>query len=262
MNHWLHCKLATAEPRGGKRRFGFTLTELLVVIAIIGIFAVVVAPALQSILVSRSVEKAAADISGVLETARAEAMARRTYVHVAFANATNDLKNSEIRIGALASLDGTTDVTSGNLVAVSKFIKVERVQITVASGLSPGMIDTINNVPSGDPNDMPDLTNDADYALNTNFLNSSYSKIPFNDIRGFKYGFDKLDPYVVTISPQGVIAGNRADAVADDPTRGYFRRVLHFGIASTRGDKVDAKNPNGAIVTFYGGSGRISTFRP
>jgi type II secretory pathway pseudopilin PulG len=225
---------------------------MLVVIAIIGVLSAMVAPALPSILESKSVEKAAAEVSGVLETARAEAMAKRTYVYVCFVNGTNTQGNSEIRIGALASLDGTDDRTAANLRALSKVIKVDRAQITDYSELSDGMKDAVGRVPSGSGKDlMPDFTNNADYATDDDFDDQG---IAFKDIQGFKNNFEGLTAQVVTITPQGEIL----DSASPD----FFRRVVHFGIAATRREEIDKEADNGAIVTYYGGSGRIGIFRP
>jgi prepilin-type N-terminal cleavage/methylation domain-containing protein len=54
---------------------GFTLVEMLVVIAIIGVLTAMITPSLPAILDSKSVERAAAEVSGVLETSRAEGTA-------------------------------------------------------------------------------------------------------------------------------------------------------------------------------------------
>ena len=235
---------------------GFTLVEMLVVIAIIGVLTAMITPSLPAILDSKSVERAAAEISGVLETSRAEAMAKRTYVHVAFANATNDQRNSEIRIGALASMDGTTDVTPANLRAASKLIKVDRAQITDFSDLSEGMKRAAQAVPAG--SQMPDFTSNDDYAVASPFRNSARSpKIAFSSLAGFKNNFAGISDeniYVITISPSGEVLGN--------PKADFFRRAIHFGIAETRRDELIQKSQNGAIVTYYGGSGRVGTLRP
>ena len=64
---------------------GFSLIELLVVMAIIGILAAVTIPAMNSIKGASNVTKAAYDIAGALEQARAYAMAKNTYVFVGIA---------------------------------------------------------------------------------------------------------------------------------------------------------------------------------
>lgn len=233
---------------------GFTLVEMLVVIAIIGVLTAMITPSLPAILDSKSVERAAAEVSGVLETSRAEAMAKRTYVHVVFANATNEQRNSEIRIGALASMDGTADVTPANLRAASKLIKVDRAQITDFSNLSEGMKRAAGAVPAG--SQMPDFTSNDDYAVASAFRNSSRSpSINFTSIGGFKNNFPTtLDTFVLTISPTGEVLGST--------NAEFFRRAIHFGIAETRRTELNQKSQNGAIVTYYGGSGRVGTLRP
>lgn len=107
--------------------------------AIIGILAAVTVPALPSILGGRGVQKAVGDVSGILELSRAEAMARRTYVYIGFANVTNLLGNSEIQIGAMSSLDGSTNTGTANLRPISKLIKVDRAALVDFSGLPSGV---------------------------------------------------------------------------------------------------------------------------
>lgn len=235
-------------PRKKRLSAAFTLVEMLVVIAIIGVLTAMMTPALPSILESKSIERAAAEVAGVLETARAEAMSKRTYVHVVFTNASNAERNSEIRIGALASLDGTTDVTPANLRGVSRVAKVDRAQITGYSDLSDGMKTAVGK--QGTDN-QPNFTAAADYATASEFRSS----INLSDIPGFKNFKGSSDTYVVTITPQGEIK-----AAANDEDR--FRRAIHFGITETRRTELFKKSHNGAIVTYYGGSGRIGTLRP
>lgn len=80
------------------RRIGFTLVEMLAVIAIIGFSTALAVPSLPSLLGTKGISKAVNDTSGILELARTEAMARKTYVWVSFLN--RDVSGtSELLIG-------------------------------------------------------------------------------------------------------------------------------------------------------------------
>ncbi len=87
---------------------GFTLLELLVVIAIAGILLGAAALSLKGINESGKFNHAVGEISGLLEQARAYAIAQNTYVWVAFyeiAPAGN--QPLEVYVGSFASNDGT-----------------------------------------------------------------------------------------------------------------------------------------------------------
>src|SRR3712207_264474 len=86
-------------------RSSFTLVELLVVVGIVGLLVAVSVPAFNSIVQGGKSTRAIYDVAGFLEAARAEAMARRTYVFVGAVNTTNDNNNAEVRFGAVMTLD-------------------------------------------------------------------------------------------------------------------------------------------------------------
>jgi prepilin-type N-terminal cleavage/methylation domain-containing protein len=71
----------------------FTLVELLVVVAIILVLMALLAPAFNALKGAGTLGKSAYDIVGILENARAYAMANRTYVYVGFQEV--DASNAE-----------------------------------------------------------------------------------------------------------------------------------------------------------------------
>ena len=112
------------------RSSAFTLVEMLVVIVIISILLVGVIPAFNSINGSRGVTRAVNDIAGILELARVEAMATRSYAYVGFVNTTNSDGNADLRCAALISIDGSSDSTAANLRPISKLVKLPNVLMT------------------------------------------------------------------------------------------------------------------------------------
>ena len=164
-------KLSSQAPmRRGKaspKREAFTLVELLVVIAIMVIMMGLLVPAFTGIKKAGDATKAAYDIAGLLDQARAYAMANNTYVFVGFAEvdvtvpsstkpqvSTGPAPYGRVAVAVVASRDGTRgyDITNSNLstpcwtnysngaslVAISKLQYFENVHLA-ASINGPGV---------------------------------------------------------------------------------------------------------------------------
>lgn len=208
---------------------GFTLIELLVVIAIFAILATLTVPSLPSLLGTRGVTRAAVDAAAVLELARTEAMARRTYVYVGFENTSNALGNPELCIAAAASPDGSSAATAG-LLPLTRVVRLENVRQTNYGGLPQVVRDAATNA-----------TNSEDYASGM-----TTSGITFTN------GRQKFSSSMVIISPEGELLAEAGSPV--------FLEKMHLGLVGMRGT-VPMTN-DGGVVTFDGGSGTISIIRP
>lgn len=217
--------LTTPESQArARRRSAFSLIELLVVIAIIGILAALIVPALPSILGSQGLSRAVSDVGGIMELARAEATSRKTYVYVGFANE-SAFGNAELRIGAVASKDGTTSQNSNNLIPLTRLVKIQNAKIVDAAGL-PAV------VPAAGLSDfVTGFTNRVDFSVGA----QRFSNAP-----------------VVVISPQGEVVPEAGSA--------FFRPAASVGLVQTKGQTV--MDNDGAVVVYRGGSGRIETRRP
>jgi len=107
-------------------RSAFSLIELLVVIAIIAVVSSLAMPAFNAIRGGGSLTKAANDVSGILEQARAYAMAQNTYVWVGFKKEGADT----LLVGVSASPSGMTN--TNNLVSISRLVRIENLQLVQA----------------------------------------------------------------------------------------------------------------------------------
>jgi prepilin-type N-terminal cleavage/methylation domain-containing protein len=217
-----------------RRTPAFTLIELMVVISIIAVMMALLMPVFNNISGSSGITRATNDVAGMLELARAEAMATRTYVYIGFANATNTDGNSELRIGAVMSLDGSSGTAPANLRPITKLVKIPNVRMTDYSTL-PQVV-----------KDAADITLRSNDEYVTNFAPTPHLKDKFGDS-----AFDSCP--TVSVSPQGELLH------ATNPTV-FFRTTGSVGLVLMRGT-VPATS-DGAIVSYYGGTGQLRVTRP
>lgn len=135
----------------GRRQYAvraFTLIELLVVISLIATLSILIGPAMSALRGASGLSKSIEDVRGVLEQARAHAMAKNTYTYVGFAEvdelaATSSAptrssapvrQGGTVVAGVAASRTGTrvnaTSITTNEITLVSRLFKLPGVVIT------------------------------------------------------------------------------------------------------------------------------------
>ena len=110
-----------------KRHGGFSLIEMLMVLSVIAILSSLMMPTFNGIGQARSLEKAGADISSILEGARAYAMAQNTYVWVGFAP--SPAAPDQLVIGVVASNNGAASPEPDDLVPISRTKSYPNIQL-------------------------------------------------------------------------------------------------------------------------------------
>lgn len=214
-------------------RSGFTLLELLVVIGIIALLSSLAGPAISSISKGSQMNQALAEVGGLLEEARQYAIAKNTYVWVAFEDSRSG-GDDQLRIAVLASKTGTdlpvwgTDDTTG---AATQTVLLNRIR-------------TFNGVKLSGANafgsaQIPDLA----VVANAGDLGGAAFTIRLPG--GGRGSFSKA----VQFTPAGE-ARNAETLIG----------AIDFGLQPTRGGGADIRNV--AVVRVNGLTGQHVIFRP
>lgn len=110
-----------------------TLIELMVVIALIVVLMLGAVPAISYLAGGGGMSRAANDLTSYLDLARAEALARNTYVWVGFVEETEAGAAPRVRLVTAASRDHTRRMESSNLVLLGAPLILRN--ITLSSGV-------------------------------------------------------------------------------------------------------------------------------
>lgn len=248
----------------------FSLVELLLVIAIIAVLAALMVPAMGSIKGAGDVTKAAYDIKGILDQARAYAMANNTFVFVGIAEVDSSKDASakpqaatadptiggRIAVAVVASKDGTRgyDAASSslpnpawsdtniaaNLMVIGKLQRFENVH------LAPKFL----TIPNSGGTTRPSVSSGSYQIGNTNCASVTPFDWPIGSAIGSgQYSFQK----VISFDPQGV--ARIQTSVNTDTIVEY----MEIGLQQTRGTTVSS---NAAAIQIDGMSGTTRIYRP
>lgn len=230
-------------------RYAFTLVEMLSVITVMGILMGVVAPALPGILSGRGVSATLDRVSGMVDFARAEAVAKNTYVWLGLQNAAPD-GNEGLQVGAVRSLDGTPNLKVNGVVNYASI---------AAPTLAPGAV--LASYPTGVSTDLAtklskQITVDkkATFDLGASLTPSN----PSTSIPIFTMGNKTFTGPVILFTPQGqalLFTGTTPSAVTP-----YTSQIV-IGVCGVHGTTPVQNDPRSGVLLLHGGTGQVSTLR-
>lgn len=188
----------------------FSLLELLVVIAIVGILAALAIPAASSMTRARTVTDAAYQLAAVVETARTEAIARRTFVWLGMQTNDGAGGSPQVVTGLVFSRDGTTNMADTNLQPLGRAQRIDRLGIFSPPGASGNLTDLTAQRPG------------------TNF----------------KIGGVTFTNFILAFTPMGEISTNPTPA----PGSGFTPRI-GLRLLAMRGASPETNNPVDLILS-------------
>lgn len=199
-------------PPPTEHRQAFSLIELLVVMAVIGLLAAVTVSAFNAIAGAHGVSQGAYELSGFLELARSEAVARQTYVWVGVIT-TNVHGGSEVRMAAVCSRDGSANASPANLMNLIKVLRLQSVVLTNWGGLKP---ETRNVFSNGVPQSVATNSSGIAFSAGTSqFAKSTLTFTPRGEamLMGSPGSYDGYPPYIdISIrQAHGTVVTDEAD---------------------------------------------------
>jgi prepilin-type N-terminal cleavage/methylation domain-containing protein len=213
---------------------GFSLVELLVVMAILVVMLALAGPAMNALKGANDVNQAAADLSGILEQARAYAMANNTFTYVGLHQVTGN--DSSVKFAVFASKDGTRTITD-NLQQISRLKTIENAQLT------DKVEDYTNNKrPMASSGNSVENMLSANSGITLPTLGSGNTQVTFERVLRF--------------GPNGLAQADGLTPDAADNPKGYYE----FGLYQTRGSK--PLTENSAVVQVSGLTGSVQVYRP
>lgn len=138
-------------------RQGFSLIELLIVINITAYILWLTIPAFFSITSASRVSEAAFGISSAVERARSEAITRHTYVWLGLQEESSE-QLLGIRVGLVASMDGTANTNSTNLASLGP------TQLYKGVGFSDGAVAALS-IPGSNPVLLSDFSGGLSFGI-------------------------------------------------------------------------------------------------
>ena len=254
---------------------GFTLVELLTVVAIMGIMMAFVVPAFRSIKGANDLTNAANGVAGMLERARAYAMANNLYVYVGFAEVNADVSPSAVpqtaatataggrlAVVAVASRDGSRGYSMLSSLPSPAWTNYNAGANLVALG-GVQVFENIHLVALGEPPTegsmaRPSVT--TTYALGNA---SSKSVTPFTWPLGSPLGAGQGQYYfekVIQFDPQGTAR------IQYSTSQDNITHWMEIGLQQTHGSPVPALPPTGtgavAAILVDGMTGAVRIYRP
>ena len=245
----------------------FSLIESLSAAGLMVILMALVVPAIWPTQNAESMTRSAYEVAGVLENARAYALANNTYVWVGFyeedaAKGPAVSGTGRLVLSTVASRDGTTiyppdpkspatKIDPSRLTQIGKLKKVENIHLKTASASDPVF-------PKGDGTGDTFLTRPTVSGLTAQIGDRSptnASLTPFQyPVGGTGLPVQYLFSKVIQFSPRG-------EAQVDN-TNYSIKPVVEIGLQPSRGSAVDARNPNAAAVQVTGLLANVKVYRP
>ncbi len=234
----------------------FTLIELLMVLAIVAILLVLLMPALSALKTAGDISKAAADVSGALEEARAYAMANNTYVWAGFFEEDGSQPSTRpgtagvgrIVVALVASKDGSpvysptslAPIDPTKLLQISPLLKINNMHLaTFTDGTGEG-----NNFDT-----RPAIGSNEARIGAMSPSTSSLTPFPSPLSGTAQYSFSKA----IQFSPRGEARIDN-DAYSIEPN-------IEIGLQNTHGATLDTANQNPVALQIPGVGGNVTVYR-
>ena len=282
--------LSTEKGEGGA--YGFTLVEMLVVIGLMAVMMTLILPAVSSLKGNTDVTKAVYDIKGILDQARAYAIAKNTFVWVGLTEGDASVSSSQtpqvatgsapygrVAIAVLASRDGTRNydvssnslgtppfisgtqgvVTNGStLVALSKLTYFDNMHLAAPGVLNGfGVTTNANGLVGTGGMQRPGITSNY-YVLAGGAAASTNAVTQFAWPLGQSLGSGQYQfKTVINFDPQGIA---RIQCQTNNDAIGKY---MEIGLIPTRGNSVPSTTPsNRAAIQIDCMTGATRIYRP